>query len=558
MARYLPAASQPSDMTHKIVVGLAFLLIVAICPHVLSAQPRNDSTGRRDAVGAPRTTAAGSAIVGRVFDSTTNAPVRRAQVEASDGDNGNVWAMTDDEGRFQLLNLSAGEWRVSVSKGGYFTWELGQRRPFEAPPRTSLAARQRLTAEIPLTRGGVILGRVFDEAGEPLAGLQVRVYRARMSRGYRRLEAVGAADQTDDTGSYRIYGLAPGDYYVAASLRVAPPDSVVQTTYSPTYYPGTGDVVEAQRIRLGLGAEATAVFPLLPVRQVRVSGTVITSSGAPADAFLNLTSESAELGVPLGIGGVTRPDGTFTLPDVPPGRYVLNASLRGDGPSETGNIPITVASEDVAGATLVTGRPATMRGRFVTDTSVARALPAGLSVVATAARAGGTTLDSASGTPFELGELSEPFHLRVDDLPEGWSVKAILVNGLDVSDGRIALGAGQESEARIVLTDRVAEVSGAVPVSPKSKSVNVVVFPEDETKWTYPSRYVRVAQADARGRFRVTGLPPGQRYLALATDYLEDGEHNDPEFLTRMREVAVRFSLDEAEKRALDLTVTER
>ena len=159
-----------------------------------------------------------------------------------------------------------GQWRVTVAKGGYFTWQPGQRRPFDPPPPITLARGQRVTADVPLSRGGVITGRVSDDTGEPLAGLRVRVYRARMAKGYRRLEDVGAADYTDDTGAYRIFGLPPGDYYVAASLRMAPLDSVVQTTYSPTYYPGTGELAEAQRIRVELGTESTAIFPLLPVQ----------------------------------------------------------------------------------------------------------------------------------------------------------------------------------------------------------------------------------------------------------------------------------------------------
>ena len=173
--------------------------------------------------------------------------------------------VSDEEGRFQLTDLPAGRWRVTVSKGGYFTWQPGQKRPFEQPPPITLARGQRVRADVPLSRGGVITGRVSDDTGEPLAGLRVRVYRARMAKGYRRLEDVGAADYTDDTGAYRIFGLPPGDYYVAASLRMAPLDSVVQTTYSPTYYPGTGELAEAQRIRVELGSESTAIFPLLPV-----------------------------------------------------------------------------------------------------------------------------------------------------------------------------------------------------------------------------------------------------------------------------------------------------
>ncbi len=63
---------------------------------------------------------------------------------------------------------------------------------------------------------------------------------------------------------------------------------------------------------------------------------------------------------------------------------------------------------------------------------------------------------------------------------------------------------------------------------------------------------------DAQGRFRINGLPPSERYLAVATDYLEDGEHYDPEFLERMRSAAVDFSLNDLETRALDLKVIER
>jgi hypothetical protein len=542
-------------MKYRFVAGLTVLLVAATSGHSLVAQERSAS---RAPANPPRTAPSGAGvIVGRVFDASTNAPIRRAQIQASN-DRTFVDALSDDDGRFQLGNLTPGRWSVTVSKGGYFSWHIGQKRPFEAPPRISITRGQRLNADVPLSRGGVISGRVFDETGEPLAALRVRVYRARMSQGYRRLEAVAAADDTDDTGAFRIYGLPPGDYYVAASLRMAPADSVVQTTYSPTYYPGTGDLADAQRVRVGLGTEATAIFPLLPIRHVRVTGTVITASGTPANAFLNLVSEAAELGMPLGIGGVTREDGTFTLPDIPPGRYTLNASLRGDGPSENGSTPMTIGNDDVTGITLVTGRAATMKGQFVADAGVSRQIPAGLEVIAVAARAGGSVISSDMGTSFELGELAEPFTLRVDRLPEGWAVKAIVVNGIDVTDTKAVLASNQEADARIVITDRVTQISGTVTTGGRPVKGDVLVFPEDPSKWTYPSRYVRTTSADDRGRFRISGLPGGERYLAIAADYVEEGEHYDPEFLNRMRDAAVVFSLDEAETRALDLTLLER
>jgi hypothetical protein len=532
-------------MSHRIVA--AFCVCLAAASGLAHAQPRGP--GGRQRFG-------NSSIVGRVFDASTNAPLRRAQVQ---GTNNELFvdALSDDQGRFALTDLPPGSWRVTVSKGGYFTWQPGQRRPFDPPPPITLARGQRITANVPLSRGGVVTGRVSDENGEPLAGLRVRVYRAKMVKGYRRLEDVGAADQTDDTGAYRIFGLPPGDYYVAASLRMAPPDSVVQTTYSPTYYPGTGELADAQRIRVELGSETTAIFPLLPVRNINVTGTVLTSSGAPANAFLNLMSDAAEFGTPLGIGGVTLPDGTFTIPDVPPGRYTLSASLRGDGPSESGSIPLTVVNDDVSGNTIVTGRAATMKGRIVADRGVVGALPEAL-VVANAARAGGTVLASGSGPNFELDELSEPFTLAVEYLPDAWAVKAIVVNGSDVTDTKLTLAANEQADATVVLTNRLTTLTGTVSTEGQPVSAEVVVFAADASKWSYPSRFIRTASADDKGRFRISGLPSGERYLAVAADYLDEGEHYDPELLERMRGTATEFSLDDAETRTLDLKVMAR
>src|SRR4030095_15298433 len=394
-------------MSHRILAALICACVSLAVTRVAHAQPRRGAGPQRTGNGA---------IIGRVFDAATNTPIRRAQIQASNNELF-VDALSDDQGRFQLTNLPQGEWRVTVSKGGYFTSQPGQRRPFDPPPPIKLGRGERMSADVHLSRGGVITGRVSTDTGEPLAGLRVRVYRAKMVGGYRRLEDVGAADQTDDTGAYRIFGLPPGAYYGAASLRMAPADSVVQTTYSPTYYPGTGELAQAQRIRVDLGTESTAIFPLLPVRSVNVTGTVLTSSGGPANAFLNLVSDAAEFGTPLGLGGVPAPEGTFTIPDVPPGRYTLNASLRGDGPSESGSVPVTVVNDDVTGNTIVTGRAATMEGGVDAQHDVLGAIPEAL-LVATAAPPGGTALASGSGKPLELDDLSEPFTLHVEHLPD--------------------------------------------------------------------------------------------------------------------------------------------
>ena len=513
--------------------------------------------GRPDPFG-PTASRGNASIVGRVMTPDSNTPVRAAEVVATNTLGAQVSTKTDENGAYRLERLSPGNWRLAASKGGYITWEFGQRRPFQPAPPVSLANGQTLTADIPLTHGGAISGRVYDATGDSLGGLQVRVYRATMEQGSRRLKAIGVADLTDDTGAFRVYGLPPGDYYVAASLRVAPADSVVETTYAPTYFPGTSDLSEAQRIKLGLGAEATASFQLLSLRTTKILGSVLNSAGAPADAFLNLVPQGSEFGIPTGAGGVTRSDGTFTLHDVAPGRYVLKATLRGDGPDESAALPLTVDGNELSGVTLMTGRPASLRGTIVADTGVTRTLPGKLTVVAFSARQSSTVLDSGEGLKFEIDSLSEPFRLALDGLPEGWAVKQILVSDVDAIDDAIELSPGQQGVAQIVITDRLTDVSGTVATGDKTGARSVVVFPENSAKWIPRSRYMRRVEADPNGSFRIRGLPPGEPYLAFATDYLEDGEHLDPEFLTEIRNVAVPFTVDEADTRTLELKVVER
>ena len=146
-----------------------------------------------------------------------------------------------------------------------------------------MSGSQQVNADIPLTRASAIVGRVNDEYGEPVTAARVTVMRPRMARERRYLEPVGEGDVTDDTGAFRLHSLPAGEYFVTASARVAPPDSVVQTTFVPTFYPGTADFVSAQKIRVGARHRHSHRFSAAALRTARVSGRVITSGGRPAD-----------------------------------------------------------------------------------------------------------------------------------------------------------------------------------------------------------------------------------------------------------------------------------
>jgi hypothetical protein len=113
---------------------------------------------------------------------------------------------------------------------------------------------------------------------------------------------------------------------------------------------------------------------------------------------------------------------------------------------------------------------------------------------------------------------------------------------------------------RILLTDRVTELTGKVGSANGvlSRDYTVVVFPDDDTKWTAGSRYLRSGRPDQDGVFKIRALPPDSRYLAVAVNYLEDGEGADPRFLDQMRDRATRFALGAGDTLALDLELIER
>jgi hypothetical protein len=551
---------------------VAILPVVAVLAAAAGAVSAAQQTRARPQRVDPLT----ASIRGRVTTAGTGAPIRGAEVRLSVDGRYNRLAVTNADGRYELRDLPAGEYRLTVSRTGFITMQYGQRRPLELASTITVAEGQSGTANVSLMRGGVIYGRLYDRFGDAVSGTRVQALRSRMAQGQRRLQSVGAGDQTDDTGAFRLYGLPPGEYYVVASVGLA--DQVKRDP--PIFYPGTPNVAEAQSIPLGAGAEAAADFQVMNVRNARVSGVVLNSAGAPAAAMVNLTSEAVATGPgPDGTGATafalhadSGADGTFTLDGVPPGPYTLTAMLPfpvGSFPlpkldplsamPETATMPVVIAGDDMSGITLVTGKGGTITGRFVADTGVVAPLPTGLRVNVRASHRGGVSMTLGGGTSneFKLGGATGSVRLEIDGVPDGWAVSGVFVDDKDVTDEAFDLK-GANATARVVLTNRTTSLSGTVQLREGTREHAVVVFAEEPARWTYPSRFVKTARTDRDGRFQIKGLPPGTRYLAAAVEYLEDGEESDPQLLERLQPRATSFTLGEGERRSIQLAVIDR
>jgi hypothetical protein len=336
-------------------------------------------------------------------------------------------------------------------------------------------------------------------------------------------------------------------------------------TYAPTYYPGTADIATAQRLTVRAGEEQSGIGLIVaPVRAVRLSGTVIGSAGTPINARITLESSVVADGAAVNKSAATAADGSFTIRGVAPGTYVLTAigrSASANSPADVASTTLTVGGEDIAGLTLNATRGATIDGTIAADNGTRLDL-AGVRVTAPAQGGGQRNQPRAQVTAvgaFEMSGLIGVHSLRFESLPTGWAIKSVTANGVDVADTPMEFRGTNDVSVRVVLTNRLTELAGTIRSGDRlPRGATVVVFPDDPSKWSAVSRYVKTARAGEAGQFTFRALPPATNYLAIALEYLENGEHLEPEFLQRVKTRATRVSLVEGEKKTLELDLVAR
>jgi len=304
-------------------------------------------------------------IRGRVIAGDTGEPLRRARlVLSAPALDKSRFAATDAQGRYEFRDLPASRFVLTASKTGFVTLQLGQRRAFEPGTPFDLADKQLLEAvDIALPRGAVIAGRVTDDLGEPVPGVRVSAKRLRYQAGSRQPVAVGRSVETDDRGEYRLFGLAPGSYYIGVSSALFGET----LTFGSAYYPGTSSPAEAEQITIKLGQTRGGVDVSLPLaRLVHLSGVVVDARGSP---LVDATVRALSAGATASYGGVVRADGTFTIAGVPQGEYSLTASGRNaeTSRSDYGVIAVSALSGDVAGLVITTTAGSRLTGRITFD-----------------------------------------------------------------------------------------------------------------------------------------------------------------------------------------------
>jgi hypothetical protein len=523
----------------------------------------------------PRVQAGNSAgtgvIRGRVVQLDTREPLKGVDVRITAQGARDVPAtITDPAGRFEIQGLAAAQYTLTASKPGFITLQYGQQRPHQQGRPIDLGAGDVLESiDIHLPRGSSVAGVVLDAAGEPVTGALVQLLRQRWVRGQRQWTTDTLnLDRTDDLGQFRLHGISPGTYLVAATV----PHPTMATGQieawssgvggASTFYPGTTSTDQAQAVAVGLGEEIVGLsLTYVEPARASISGTVRNEDGSPATGV----GVSLRQQMPFSPGGTSSmgmrlsPDGGFRITDLAPGRYRLSVSAPFGGMALETVVHLDGADLEVP---LILTRGGAASGRVVFE---GHDTPPALSRFGVSVRARPEDPDMRDAERSATARDDWTFVVlslsgrRVLDAtaPAGWMVKSIRHGGQDITGQVLDFDAGDVEGLEVVLTDKVTTVSGQVMNDDGTAALDatIVLLARDAARWGPDSRYVAAVRPNQQGRFTQSALPRGD-YVAVAVDDLEPGDETNPEMLERLRDLGVPFALEEGEATTLDLTLT--
>jgi 5-hydroxyisourate hydrolase-like protein (transthyretin family) len=492
-------------------------------------------------------------IRGRVTDVTSGQPIRGVAISirpSSQMQEPARGTFTDDEGRWAFAGLAAGDYSLNHDKPGY-TKVQGVRIYSPVHVSSQFPVRE---LELVLMRGGVVAGRVTDPRGEPAVDVQVQAFRVLKDRS----AWTSHQDRTDDRGEFRLYGLVPGEYLLAARPGQRN-DNVIDDDISGlspvvTYYPGTVSEAEAERITLTeLGAVSDLAFQMQTARTFMVSGRIVASSSAVDEAFVRLEKPDGASMASRSMAGVTG-DGRFRLTNVVPGEYRLIAEVRLEDGEEFGEADIVIADQDIEVA-VATRKPTVVRGRVMTPSgqrpAIGRLNVGASPVVATPSFHGGQRPVREDGT-FELTVSPQPFRLRLWSRDNGlaWRTREVRWRGERVGKDGIDGTGPVVDGVEIVVVAATARLQGSArdAAGAVMKEGTVVIVPAEEVGEPFPEWH-RAVIAD--GRFVSPPVPEG-RYLVAAVSAVAPGQIT-AEVVARVRERGDTIELSEREFRTIAL-----
>jgi hypothetical protein len=451
------------------------------------------------------------------------------------------------------------------------------------PPQAELRGGRVLTVvsssdgprnlELALSGGAAVSGSVVDGAGEPFQGISVRALRMRYESGRAVARPFGPTRVTDDRGRYRLFGLVPASYLIVASLEATEfTQRGPSTGFAPLYFPGSPHIDAAQMVQLAAGSDLTGTdltFAASPV--MRVTGKALDFMGRPlvGRVLLGVSRRSASVTTDPRVVK-TGPEGSFEFTEVPSGDYVVQAIAEAGfgGPAEFGSEYVTVTDREAPPVVVPTSRGATLEGRFVVEGVQDPPLRA-YSLHATpldpdrspSGGRGPAGLAIHDDGKFYLTGLHGAMRLSAPNTLPGWYLKSVTIGGVDITDRPFDFGFAEATvpDLEIVLSNNGAAIAGSIERSSDGGAVAaaVIAFSTNRDAWFDGSRHIKRISSAANGSFDITGLPPGE-YFVAAVDASTPLDLQAPDALESLVSRAARVTAREGAVSEVTLRLIRR
>jgi hypothetical protein len=545
--------------------NLLALLPLFVAPSLVDAQTPAMPDAR------PETKEETCTVSGMVVRKMDGAPLKGATVWLGSDENRErtIATTTAADGRFELKNLPAGHYTLTVHRNGYVDARYGQKKPNDSGSNLTLSPGQKLVDLVfKLGRTGVITGRVFDEEGEPMQGIRVHALREAYINGKMKLQEADERE-SNDLGEFRLFGLSPGRYLVTAEPETwnhvagdrefsGANKSEGEKAYAKIYYPGVTDSGKASVIAVKEGDEIASIDMLM--RQVavyRIRGKVVNllskQSGKrwfQVDVVrINQGAEWESVSSTL----ASNTDGFFELPDMPSGNYSIRVLWHSaDGKTRVTRQDVSVANTDVEGVTLTVSEGVNIPGRVTWD-GAPRIERQGLTIAANSTEnqpLPGTVAEVDDNNQFILkGVSEEEFQLNAWGISKDCYIKEVRYNDNVLPDTTVRIAKGSVGSLEIVLSSRGAHVQGTVLNEDNLPAVGAwaEAIPDKKTRRSSYS-----ANTDQYGHFELRGLPPG-KYKLFSWAGLEHGAWEDPVFLKEYEPKATVIEINEDVTKTVEL-----
>ena len=398
--------------------------------------------------------------------------------------------LTDAEGRFEIADLAAGQYDLSVRATGFAPARVPGVRVPEVEGRADFGT-------VVLIRGASIEGRVTDPDGAPIADVEVTVETVGQGFGVGHTSSeIAEANKTDKQGRFVVPDLLP--------------DQPVTLFASKTGYGGKA----MASLRPPLDEPLAIVLELA----ARIKGRVVDKQGDPVQrASVNVNPDhrvmtSAQMMRQRGRATWARtgPDGAFLIEDVQPGAQQVTVDAEGYQQQVRSGIEVAAGSElelelVLEAGAVVEGTVTTAAGEPVAQASINVTEPI-------EGFTGGNLISAHGQTDFEgryriVGAPTGPARISVHRNSGQQMEKSIEVKpGNNVVD--LVLERGFEITGQVVAPD-------GAPMAGANLSIQQITQP-GAVHFSFGNQ--PQARSASDGRFALTGIKAGKYKVSASRE----------------------------------------